>query len=67
MRHFSLDSKARVVCAQCRTLMALKGAMPQLGLLPELRMFQCRLCDNVETRAVEARKHPAASGASRWQ
>ena len=62
-RRFGFSSEGRVICPQCRTRMALKGAMPGLGLLPELRMFQCKLCDKVETRLDEASERTTAGGA----
>jgi hypothetical protein len=55
-QRFGLTSKVRVVCPQCRTLMTIKGAMPRLGQLPEVRMFQCKLCDNVETRIADMKQ-----------
>lgn len=56
MRRFNLNSEAQVICPRCRTLMKLKGSMPGFGLLPELRMFECKLCDSLETRTVGLRE-----------
>jgi hypothetical protein len=42
------------LCQQCRRPMKLIRSIPQLGAAPELLVFYCRDCDEVEGRDVAA-------------
>ena len=44
-------------CPECREPMRLIRTIPHLGILPELRVFYCAACKEVETR--EEHRHAA--------
>ena len=57
MRRFNLNSEAQVICPRCRTLDETQGLHAGFrGCSPELRMFECKLCDSLEQGTVGLRE-----------
>ena len=43
-------TKVAAICPRCGHLMTLVGTVPKLGALPELLVYRCPSCNEVETK-----------------
>jgi hypothetical protein len=46
------DNLPFITCTRCGQLMRLVRAMPRCGILPELHVFACPSCGDIETKGI---------------
>jgi hypothetical protein len=46
------DNLPFVTCSRCGQLMRLVRTMPRCGILPELHVFACPACGDIETKGI---------------
>ena len=58
------DNTPTLACLSCGDAMELVRTIPKLGVLPELHVFHCPSCKEVETMELTSMRHGTASNDS---